>query len=196
MRQKKSEKCELIWQRGKFAPSTSVCVYDWSEYFVDEDRIFMLCGNIKKKLQKIRLGASKNGVTNQNVTQLTRHIRHITLVVNVTKQFLTYCFTPEIVRICWKFGENVLYFLYYGQIPKVQKDTDDLTEFFALLGSLRVKAACKIDPWTNTARLAWDPSPLPTPVWTHKRGFIFLTNLKWIYQNDHNQLWPIRFTRS
>jgi len=36
------------------------------------------------------------------------------------------------------------------QIPKAQKDTDELTFFFALLGSAPVKAACKhvgeIDP--------------------------------------------------
>jgi hypothetical protein len=45
--------------------------------------------------------------------------------------------------------------LFYKQflckkIPKVQKDTDNLTVFFALLGSVRVKAAHKnidkIDP--------------------------------------------------
>jgi len=37
------------------------------------------------------------------------------------------------------------------QIPKAQKDTDDLTVFFTLLGSASVKSACKhvgeIDPW-------------------------------------------------
>jgi len=40
--------------------------------------------------------------------------------------------------------------LLHAQIPKAQKDTDDLTVFFALLGSAGVKTSCKhvgeIDP--------------------------------------------------
>jgi len=34
--------------------------------------------------------------------------------------------------------------LFSAQIPKVQKDMDDLTVFFAVVGSLSVKAACEM----------------------------------------------------
>ncbi len=45
---------------------------------------------------------------------------------------------------------NILQALLHTQIPKVQ-DTGDLTDFFALLGSLQVKVSSKhageIKPW-------------------------------------------------
>jgi hypothetical protein len=44
-----------------------------------------------------------------------------------------------------QFHQHFIYVQFFqAQIAKVQKKTDDLTVFFALLGSVHVKAACKM----------------------------------------------------